>query len=143
MRILYQLASPMDKTIGLQEVARRQKVLQEYAGTGVEVAVEPTAKGPAGIESAHDAGLVVPERNPERLAEAIERLADDPVLRARLGACARERFRTQFAPARAADEFLKLYREVARPPGAPAERPECRPRMRDGVRFRGPLNHGA
>ena len=61
MRILYQLTSPMDKTVGPQEVARRQKVLQEYAGAGVEVAVEPTAKGPVAIESAHDAGLVVPE----------------------------------------------------------------------------------
>lgn len=61
MRILYQLTSPMDKTIGPQEVARRQKVLQGYASAGVEVAVEPTAKGPASIESAHDAGLVVPE----------------------------------------------------------------------------------
>jgi allantoin racemase len=61
MRILYQLTSPMDKTIGPQEVARRQKVLQGYASAGVEVAVEPTAKGPAAIESAHDAGLVVPE----------------------------------------------------------------------------------
>ena len=61
MRILYQLTSPMDKTFGPQEVARRQKVLQEYAGAGVAVAVEPTAKGPVAIESAHDAGLVVPE----------------------------------------------------------------------------------
>jgi len=61
MRILYQLTSPMDKTFGPQEVARRQEVLQEYAGAGVEVAVEPTAKGPVAIESAHDAGLVVPE----------------------------------------------------------------------------------
>ena len=61
MRILYQLTSPMDKTVGLQEVARRQQVLQAQAAGGTEVAVEPTAKGPAAIESAHDAGLVVPE----------------------------------------------------------------------------------
>ena len=61
MRILYQLTSPMDKTVGPQEVARRQKVLQSYASTGTEVIAEPTAKGPAAIESAHDAGLVVPE----------------------------------------------------------------------------------
>ena len=61
MRILYQLTSPMDKTVGPQEVARRQKVLQGHASTGIEVIAEPTAKGPAAIESAHDAGLVVPE----------------------------------------------------------------------------------
>ena len=61
MRILYQLTSPMDKTVGPQEVARRQKMLQGHAAAGTEVAVEPTANGPAAIESAHDAGLVVPE----------------------------------------------------------------------------------
>jgi allantoin racemase len=61
MRILYQLTSPMDKTVGPQEVARRQKVLQGHAAAGTEVIAEPTAKGPAAIESAHDAGLVVPE----------------------------------------------------------------------------------
>ena len=61
MRILYQLTSPMDKTVGPQEVARRRTVLQRHAAAGTEVLVEPTAKGPAAIESAHDAGLVVPE----------------------------------------------------------------------------------
>jgi allantoin racemase len=60
----------MDRTIGPGEVTRRQKVLQAYAGAGVEVAVEPTAKGPAAIESAHDAGLVIPELI--RLAPAAE-----------------------------------------------------------------------
>ena len=61
MRILYQLTSPMDKTVGPQEVARRQNVLQAHAAAGTEVVAEPTAKGPAAIESAHDAGLVMPE----------------------------------------------------------------------------------
>ena len=61
MRILYQLTSPMHKTVGPQEVARRQSVLQAYAGAGVDVMAEPTTMGPAAIESAHDAGLVVPE----------------------------------------------------------------------------------
>jgi len=61
MRILYQLTSPMHKTVGEAEVARRQGVLQAAAAAGTEVLVEPTATGPAAIESAHDAGLVVPE----------------------------------------------------------------------------------
>ena len=61
MRILYQLTSPMDKTMGPQEVARRRTVLQASAASGTEVVVEPTSRGPASIESAHDAGLVVPE----------------------------------------------------------------------------------
>jgi allantoin racemase len=61
VRILYQLTSPMDRTIGPQEVERRRKALQAYAAAGTEVAVEPTAIGPAAIESARDAGVVVPE----------------------------------------------------------------------------------
>jgi allantoin racemase len=61
MRILYQLTSPMDKTVGPHEVDRRRKFLQVHAATGTEVLVEPTAKGPAAIESAHDAALVIPE----------------------------------------------------------------------------------
>lgn len=78
MRILYQLTSPMARTLGPQEVARRQGVLQGYASAGVEVAVEPTAKGPAAIESAHDAGLVVPELI--RLAPAAQKRGFDAVI---------------------------------------------------------------
>ncbi|MFM9941360.1 MAG: aspartate/glutamate racemase family protein [Hyphomicrobiaceae bacterium] len=71
MRILYQLTSPMDRTMGPAEVKRRQSVLQAAAAAGIEVLVEPTAKGPASIESAHDAGIVVPELI--RLAPEAER----------------------------------------------------------------------
>lgn len=78
MRILYQLTSPMDKTIGPQEVARRQGVLQASAAAGTEVAAEPTAKGPAAIESAHDAGIVVPELI--RLAPLAEKRGFDAII---------------------------------------------------------------
>jgi allantoin racemase len=61
MRILYQITSPMDRTIGPHEVERRRQVLQAYAAAATDVMVEPTATGPAAIESAHDAALVVPE----------------------------------------------------------------------------------
>ena len=61
MQVLYQLTSPMDKTIGPQEVRRRQQMLQAYAASGTEVAAEPTANGPAAIENAQDAAVVVPE----------------------------------------------------------------------------------
>jgi allantoin racemase len=78
VRILYQLTSPMDRTIGPQEVERRRGVLQSYAGAGTEVAVEPTARGPAAIESAHDAALVVPELI--RLAPLAEERGFDAVI---------------------------------------------------------------
>ena len=78
MRILYQLTSPMDKTVGPQEVARRQKVLHSHAAAGTEVVAEPTAKGPAAIESGHDAGLVVPELI--RLAPLAEKRGYDAII---------------------------------------------------------------
>jgi len=61
VRILYQLTSPMDKTIGPQEVRRRQQAIQDYAAPGTSVVAEPTAAGPAAIENARDAAIVVPE----------------------------------------------------------------------------------
>src|SRR5262245_40974060 len=78
MRILYQLTSPMDKTVGPHEVDRRRKVLQAHAAAGTEVMVEPTAKGPATIESAHDASLVVPELI--RLGPLAERRGHDALI---------------------------------------------------------------
>lgn len=71
MRILYQLTSPMHRTIGTQEIERRRGVLQGYAAGDTEVLAEPTATGPAAIESAHDAAQVVPELL--RLAPEAER----------------------------------------------------------------------
>lgn len=62
MRILYQLTSPMDKTVlGPGEVARRREVLRRQAAPGVEVEVRSLAAGPPSIESAYEAALVVPE----------------------------------------------------------------------------------
>src|SRR5262245_11264762 len=78
MRILYQLTSPMDKTVGPHEVDRRRKVLQGHAAAGTEVAVEPTTRGPAAIESAHDAGLVMPELI--RLAPLAEKRGFDALI---------------------------------------------------------------
>jgi len=78
MRILYQLTSAMDKTIGAQEVRRRQQILQQYAAAGTDVAIEPTAAGPAAIESAHDAAIVVPELI--RLAPQAQRRGFDAII---------------------------------------------------------------
>ncbi|MDF3010047.1 MAG: Asp/Glu racemase [Burkholderiales bacterium] len=78
MRILYQLTSPMDRTVGPHEIERRRGVLQGYAAADTEVAVEPTARGPAAIESAHDAALVVPEL--VRLAPLAEERGFDAII---------------------------------------------------------------
>ena len=61
MRILYQLTSPMEKTVlGADEVARRRDFLRQRAALGVEVDVRSLAEGPASIESSWEAALVVP-----------------------------------------------------------------------------------
>jgi allantoin racemase len=61
MRILYQLTSPMDRTLGVEEIARRRTALTKMAADGTDVQMWPTADGPAAIEGAADAALVVPE----------------------------------------------------------------------------------
>jgi allantoin racemase len=69
MRLLYQLTSPMEKTVlGAEEVARRREFLRMRAGLGVEVDVRSLADGPASIESSWEAALVVPA-----LCEAVVR----------------------------------------------------------------------
>ncbi len=57
-------------------------------------------------------GLIVPPRDPRRLADAIVRLADDPALRRRLGSAARSRYAAQFEPAAAARRMLQVYRDL-------------------------------
>lgn len=62
MKILYQLTSPMEKTVlGAEEVARRRDFLRQRCAAGVDVEVQSLADGPASIESAYEAALVVPE----------------------------------------------------------------------------------
>jgi allantoin racemase len=72
MRILYQLTSPMEKTaLGAPEVARRREFLRTRAA-GADVDVRSLADGPATIESAWEAALVVPE-----LCDAVRRAQRD------------------------------------------------------------------
>jgi allantoin racemase len=61
MRILYQLTSPLDRTLGSGEVGRRRSILEGEAAAGTTVDVEAIEAGPQSIECARDAALVVPE----------------------------------------------------------------------------------
>ena len=61
MKVLYQLTSPMEKTLGVEEMERRLAVLQGYAGAGTEVFIRSIARGPGSIESSYDAAMVVPD----------------------------------------------------------------------------------
>jgi glycosyltransferase involved in cell wall biosynthesis len=57
-------------------------------------------------------GLLVPPARPAELADAIERLARDPGLRARLGAAGRQHVLASFDISRTVDGLEELYRSV-------------------------------
>lgn len=59
-------------------------------------------------------GLVVPPRDPRRLAEAITRLARSPELRRRFGDQARRRIREKFSIDQTADKTLALFAGLSR-----------------------------
>ena len=66
------------------------------------------ADGAGNPEAVGDAGIVVPTGDGAALVEALKRLASDPDRRARLGAAARERARTEFAE----DRLFATVRDV-------------------------------
>jgi glycosyltransferase involved in cell wall biosynthesis len=72
-------------------------------------------------EAVGDTGLVVPPRDPARMANAITRLLRDPELRRTLGERARRRALEHFTVDRAIGTFDELYRFLAagRPPLPP------------------------
>ena len=59
-----------------------------------------------------ESGLIVPPRDPAALAAAIERLADDPALRSRLGAAAQAGAATRSDPTVVARQVVVIYNEV-------------------------------
>jgi glycosyltransferase involved in cell wall biosynthesis len=59
-----------------------------------------------------DAGLLVPPRDPDALAQALDQLLGDAALRERLGRAARERVIENFRWERAARETAEVYREA-------------------------------
>ena len=59
-----------------------------------------------------ETGIVVPPRDPEHLAAAIIRLADNPSLRTSFGSAARCRMAEHFALERSIDDYDALYRAL-------------------------------
>ena len=60
-----------------------------------------------------ETGLLVPPGDPDRLAAAIERLAQSPEVRAPFGAAARARVAIECRPDRTALEHMRLYGRLA------------------------------
>jgi rhamnosyl/mannosyltransferase len=57
-------------------------------------------------------GFLVPPRDPEALAEAVNRLLEDPGLRMRFGRAARDRIEREFTAERMITRTLAVYRAV-------------------------------
>lgn len=57
-RILYQLTSPMHRTLGQGEIDRRREILSALVAPGTTVVVEPLEEGPPAVESLADIAVV-------------------------------------------------------------------------------------
>lgn len=101
-------------------------VLPSYYGEGVPLAlIEAAASGRPMIACDGpglgdvvidgETGLLVPPRDPESLARAIERLAGDAELRRRMGAAARRHAEARFGAEAVNAKTLALYRELLGP----------------------------
>lgn len=111
--------------------------LLEALAAGVAVVATRVNEIPE-IVADGETGLLVPPSSPDKLADALVRLADDPGLRDRLAGRAAADARRRFSLAATVDQYQLLYDEVrgraAGPPpaGSPAPNPRregelCRP----------------
>jgi glycosyltransferase involved in cell wall biosynthesis len=60
-----------------------------------------------------EGGLVVPEGNPAKLAEAIQQLMNDPLRRAQIGEAGRKQALKNYTWKRVAEQMRDIYRQVA------------------------------
>lgn len=90
-------------------------VLLEASAFGLPLVVSdlPTFRS---IVAPGDNGLVVPRGDVEQLADALDRLADDPLAQARMGRQARERLK-DYTWARIAARHEAIYRDALAPAG--------------------------
>lgn len=87
------------------------KALIEAAAAGRAI-VTTDVPGCREVVSNGANGFVVPPRNPAALADALEKLIRDPVLRQRMGACGRARAEERFGLQGVISQTLALYREA-------------------------------
>ncbi len=81
----------------------------EAMALGLPVVATAVGGSPELITDAQS-GLLVPSEDEQALADAIGRMVDDPALRARLGAGARQVIETRFAPGAMVEQTLAIYR---------------------------------
>jgi glycosyltransferase involved in cell wall biosynthesis len=95
--------------VQLEAMAAGRPVVSCDVGTGV-----------AWVNQHAVTGLVVPPRDTAQLASALNRLLDDPGLRARMGGAGRERVQQQFTLAQMIDRTQALYDRVLSAPSRAA-----------------------
>lgn len=94
------------------------KVLLEAAACGKAI-VTTDVPGCRDVVRSHDNGLLVPAKNWQALAEAIEHLLQDPYRREAMGARAREIAEKEWAAPVIVEQVLSLYRELSSGFGMP------------------------
>ncbi len=85
----------------------------EAMAAGLPVISTELASGTSWVNESGTTGLVVPPSDPPRLAEAINCLREDPVLRSRMGAAARRRASSLFRLSSMVDALDAVYRSAA------------------------------
>ncbi len=88
--------------------------LLEAMAAGLPVISTEVGTGTSYVNIHGETGLIVPPRDPERLAQAIATLLSDPALRQRLGRQAQARVHAEFSQATMIERVLALYSEVSR-----------------------------
>lgn len=88
------------------------KVLQEAMAAGLPCVTTELGTGTSFVVQHGKTGLVVPPRQPQALAVAIQRLLDDPDWRRQLGAAGQTRARQEFTQERLVKDVMTVYRHV-------------------------------
>ncbi len=100
---VFSVPGPYDETKGI--------FLLEAMAAGIPVVQPARGVYPELVETT-GGGVLVPQDDPEALAGAIHRLAEDPLRRNELGAAGAAGVRRHFTAARMAEDALAVYREV-------------------------------
>ncbi len=104
----YQNMLSVSVSVSTQDSESFGVAVLEASACGKPVVVSSVGGLPEVVEDGVT-GLVVPPRDPQRTAEAIERLVTDAALRARMGPAGRERVARRYDWERCVDRMLELY----------------------------------